>query len=88
MVRGLCFLCVPVSHGVCFGKLCCSVRFEIEQFLNYPTLTNYARTDAQRATEKKKRKDKEIELLALGVDNDELEDQDDLKVTQLLYISI
>ena len=47
-----------------------------------------ARTDAQRATEKKKRKDKEIELLALGVDNNELEDQDDLKVTQLLDIRI
>ena len=47
-----------------------------------------ARTDAQRATEKKKRKDKEIELLALGVDNNELEDQDDLKVTHLLDIRI
>ena len=38
------------------------------------------RTDAQRVAEEKKRKEKDMEMLALGPDNNELEDKDDLKV--------
>ena len=55
----------------------------VHVMLLIPTTLCFDRTDAQRATEKKKRKDKEIELLAMAADNNELEDQDDLKVRSL-----
>ena len=43
----------------------------------------YLRADAQRVAEEKKRKDKEIEMLVMAGDKNELEGADDLKVDYL-----
>jgi len=63
---------IDVWSGVC-------VFFVFLALMEYALVNYAARTDAQTTAEKKRRKDKEIELLALTAANSEAEEQDDLK---------